>query len=70
MEQNRQQKTIPHKHNQLIFDKGAAAIKCSKGSLFNKWCGTSGHPYARKKDLDIKITLFRDINPKQIIDLM
>lgn len=60
-------KTIPHTHSQPTFDK--AAIKRSKGSLFNKWCGTSGHPHARKKDSDTEITLFTDTNSKRIIDL-
>ena len=40
-QQNRIQYTVidPHKYHQLIFDKGAKIIQCSKDSLFNKWFG-------------------------------
>jgi hypothetical protein len=34
MEQNEGPKIEPHKYSQLIFDKGAKAIKWSKDSVF------------------------------------
>ena len=37
-QRNRESRIDPHKQSQLVFDKGAKAIKWNKDSSFNKWC--------------------------------
>ena len=59
----------PHKYSQLIFDKGAKAIQWSKDSVFNKWCWNTGHPPAKKMNLNTDLTPFTKSNSKWITDL-
>ena len=48
----------PHKYSQLIFDKGAKAIQCSKDSLFNKRCWNNWTSTCKKINLDTDLTSF------------
>ena len=50
MEQDGELVIDPHKYSPLIFYKVAKAVQWRKGSLLNKWCGTTEHPYTKRKN--------------------
>ena len=38
----------PHKHVQLIFNKGVKMVQWKKYTIFNKWCQSNWTPTAKK----------------------
>lgn len=61
--------TDPRKHSQLIFDRGAKAIRWSRDHLLNKWHWNSGRPHAKEIHPEADFTPFTKINSKGIISL-
>lgn len=51
-----------HKYSQiLVVDKGEKAMRCNKGSIFNK-CARPGHPQGEKKKINLDFTTFTKIS--------
>ena len=56
-------------YSQLIFEKDGMSIKCSKNSLFNKWCWEIWTATCKKVKLDHQLTPYMKINSRLIKDL-
>ena len=61
---NRTRKVNSSLYGQLIFDKGGRGIKCSKNSLFNRWCWDIWTAMSKKMKLDYQLTPYTKINSK------
>ena len=58
----------PHKYTQLIFEKGAEAIRWKRESLFSEWFGYNWTPIRKESsNLDLCFTFYTKFNSEWII---
>lgn len=58
---------VPHRHMQLIIDKGAQLVKGREESLFHEWCRSNQTPIGKEMKLDLNSTTSTIITSKQIM---